>query len=447
MSTSRVRSSGACVVVALLLTLMSACGTTNRATTTVSPTPTVTATQTATGPAVIKLGAALPSSGGEASKVVDAENGMQLAIEGANASTLLPGFKLVFNALNDAGTNGSSDATIGAANVKALINDAQTAGILGPFDTTTAQAELPLTNSAPLVMLSPFATDPCLTQQDPAAGCSGTLLSSVRPTGNVTFFRIVPTDSHQGLVLADYLFQQLNFRTVDVIDDTSPSGAALALGFMNEWRKLGGFVLDHSSEPPTSSYQGLLTQIAFRKPDLIFFGGSDTTGGTLIRQQMQQVPGLKDTPFAGGEGIHTTAFATAIGLSGGGGPVFCTAIGGDVTTLPSAASFVQQYQAKYKQPPSSYSASGFDSANLLITAIKTVIAEGVKPPATASDAAAAKLFRQAVINAVAKTSYDGVEGHYSFNANGDPVSVSIPILQLANVNMVSWQQINVRTLP
>ncbi len=161
---------------------------------------------------------------------------------------------------------------------------------------------------------------------------------------------------------------------------------------------------------------------------------------------MEEVPGLRNTPFAGGEGIHTMTFATAISLRGG--PVYSTAIGVDVTTLPSAASFVQQYQAKYGMPPSIYSAGGFDNANLLIASIKTAIAGGAKPLSTASNATAAKLFRQAVIDAVARTSYDGVEGHYSFNANGDPVSVSIPILQLAAVNgAAGWQQVNVRKLP
>src|SRR5579859_4234772 len=181
---------------ALILTLLSACGTTKTATTTASPTTTGTAAQTGTGPVVIKIGATLPSSGVDARKVLDAENGAQLAIDTANANNLLPGYRLAFNALNDTGTNGSPDATTAAANAKALINDGQTAGMLGPFDTPSAQAELPLTNSAPLVTISPFATNPCLTQQDAAAGCSGSgdVLGTVRPTGNVTFFRIVPTD-------------------------------------------------------------------------------------------------------------------------------------------------------------------------------------------------------------------------------------------------------------
>lgn len=77
---------------------------------------------------------------------------------------------------------------------------------------------------------------------------------------------------------------------------------------------------------------------------------------------------------------------------------------------------------------------------------QTAIAGGAKPPTSTSSAAAAKTFRQAAINAVVKTSYDGVDGHYSFNANGDAVTVSIPILQLASVNNTfGWQQVDVRT--
>ena len=48
------------------------------------------------------------------------------------------------------------------------------------------------------------------------------------------------------------------------------------------------FVDDGSSDRTFS----LLTQIASKNPDVIYFGGVDSTGGTLIRQQMRQIPSL-----------------------------------------------------------------------------------------------------------------------------------------------------------
>src|SRR6266516_2555415 len=50
-----------------------------------------------------------------------------------------------------------------------------------------------------------------------------------------------------------------------------------------------GTVLGRSSEPgSTSSYVSPLTQIATKHPDVIYFGGNNSTGGDLIRQQIQQ---------------------------------------------------------------------------------------------------------------------------------------------------------------
>src|SRR5438128_1998851 len=66
-----------------------------------------------------------------------------------------------------------------------------------------------------------------------------------------------------------------------------------------------------------------LGSAAAEKPDVIYFGGLDATGGTAIRQQMLQVQGLQNTPFVGGDGINTPTFATTIGANSGG-PVYST---------------------------------------------------------------------------------------------------------------------------
>ncbi len=99
------------------------------------------------------------------------------------------------------------------------------------------------------------------------------------------------TDDHQGPAGADYLYQTLGYRKVYVIDDAEIYGIGIATTFAAEWKDLGGTVLGHSSEPATTtSYVALLTQVALLHPDVIYFGGLSSTGGTLIRQQMEQVP-------------------------------------------------------------------------------------------------------------------------------------------------------------
>jgi branched-chain amino acid transport system substrate-binding protein len=247
----------------------------------------------------------------------------------------------------------------------------------------------------------------------------------------VTYFRIATTDDHQGPAGADYLYKTLGYRKAYVIDDAETYGVGIANIFTIEWKNLGGTILGRSSEPgTTTSYVSLLTQIATTHPDVIYFGGLDSTGGILIRQQMLQVPGLKNTPMGGGDGIITPSFASTIGTSSGG-PVYGTVAVVDTTVIPSAAAFRAKFASTFTDPLNVYSAAAYDCANILIQAIKTALAHGAHTPANGGDLAGARAFRQAVINAIQGISFDGVTGHLSFDGNGDTTNKVISIYKLA----------------
>ncbi|MFL5629453.1 MAG: branched-chain amino acid ABC transporter substrate-binding protein [Ktedonobacteraceae bacterium] len=386
----------------------------------------------AAGSTTIKIATDLPASGKDASSGKPAENGAHLAVDQANQNHTIPGITLVFVPKDDVGPSGSHDPAIGAQNVNALVGDALVAGIVGPFNSSVAKAEMPITNQAPLAQISPANTNPCLTKDTAEAGCSGSnnLLPTLRPTNKVTYFRIATTDDHQGPAGADYMYKTLHIKKVWVIDDTETYGVGIANAFAKQFTADGGTVLGHSSEPgTTTSYVSVLTQIASQHPDAIYFGGVDSTGGTLIRQQMQQVPALKNLPLGGGDGIVTPSFASTIGLSGG--PSYGTVAVVDTTASSSAATFRSQYTAVYGNNLNVYSASAYDCANILIQGIKTALANGAKTPQNSSDAEGAKAFRQAVINAVQGISYSGITGHQSFDSNGDTTDKIITIYKLA----------------
>lgn len=419
----------------LLLGILAACG---AGTTTNAPTA---------GSTTIKIATDLPVSGKDETNGKPAENGAHLALDDANANHAIPGYTLVFDPKDDVGPSGSFDPAVGAQNVTALIGDALVAGIVGPFNSSVAKAEMPISNQAPLAQISPANTNQCLTEEGASVGCTGSndLVPTLRPTGKVTYFRIATTDDHQGPANADYLYKTQNYKSTYVIDDTTTYGVGIANTYSGEWQKLSGKVLGRSSEPSsTTSYVSLLTQIAAQHPDVIYYGGTESTGGTLIRQQMQQVPALKSTPYAGGDGIVDAAFASTIGLSGG--PVFGTVATTDVTKNPAAADFIQKYKATYGEL-GAYSAAGYDCMKIMIQAIKKALDGGAHTPQNSADAAGAKAFRQAVIDALKTTDYTGLTGHHTFDANGDTTNKVISIYQLANVsNKPDWKFITSLTV-
>ncbi|GCE12752.1 branched-chain amino acid ABC transporter substrate-binding protein [Tengunoibacter tsumagoiensis] len=386
----------------------------------------------------IKVATELPVSGKDTSSGKPTENGAHVAVDELQNS--IPGYKIVFEAKDDVGSAGTNDPTVGAQNIKSLITDTQVAGVVGPFNSGVAKAEMPDANNAPLALISPSNTNQCLTQENPDIGCKGSndLVPTLRPTGKVTYFRIATTDDHQGPANADYLYKEanLNLKKAYVIDDTTVYGVGIATTFSNEWTKLGGTVLGRSSEPSTTtSYVSLLTDIASKQPDVIYFGGTDANGGLSVRQQMQQVPALKNTVYAGGDGLVTDTFATTIGTTGG--PVFGTVASSDSSKNPNYQKFLDSYK-KYGDI-GSYSAAGYDCMKILINAIHKAIDAGAKPAAS-GDTEAAKKFRQAVIDQIQKTSYDGLTGHHSFDVNGDTTNKVITIQQIETVDgKAAWK--------
>ncbi|MDQ2903728.1 MAG: branched-chain amino acid ABC transporter substrate-binding protein [Ktedonobacteraceae bacterium] len=387
---------------------------------------------TPTGSTIIKVASDFPVSGKDTSSGKPAENGAHMAVDEANASNAVPGYKLVFVPKDDVGPSGLHDPSVGQQLVRGLIGDALVAGIVGPFNSSVAKAEMPITNKAPIAQISPANTNTCLTQEGADKQCGGAndIVSTVRPTGKVTYFRIATTDSHQGPALADWITQNFpgKYKSVYVIDDAETYGIGIADTFQAQWTKLGLTVLGRSSEPSTTtSYVSLLTQIASKHPDLIYFGGLDSTGGILIRQQMSQVPSLKGITFAGGDGLVTPTFASTVGKPSA--PVFATVAVVDTTVSSEAASFRQKYSQTYSSL-NVYSAAAYDCMKILINAIGVAIKNGAKVPADSNDGATAKTFRQAVIDAIAKTDYNGVTGHHTFDQNGDTTNRFISVYSL-----------------
>src|SRR5205807_276339 len=139
----------------LLLAILAACG---------AGTSTSSSSSTPTGSTTIKIATELPVSGKDTSSGKPAENGAHLAVDEANKNHTIPGYTLVFEPKDDVGPSGTNDPAVGAQNVRALIGDALVAGIVGPFNSAVAKAEMPITNQAPLAQISPANTNTCLTQ-------------------------------------------------------------------------------------------------------------------------------------------------------------------------------------------------------------------------------------------------------------------------------------------
>ena len=151
--------------------------------------------------AAVTVATDLPVSGSDASDGKPTENGAKLAVTQATEKKLLGGctIKLV-NKDNSSVALGKHDPQQGAQNITELAGDSSVLGVIGPFNSNVALAELPISNKANLVQISPSNTNPGLT----IAGSNPDInTTSLKPTGNTTYFRVCTTDIGQGKALAE----------------------------------------------------------------------------------------------------------------------------------------------------------------------------------------------------------------------------------------------------
>jgi branched-chain amino acid transport system substrate-binding protein len=389
-----------------------------------SPSGTATSSQSTSSDApagAIKIGIDLPLSGGDAATGIPTRNGAVQAIEEANAKAPA-GIKFVAYDLDDA-VQGAHDPAQGAQNVKQFVADDAVLAMVGPFNSSVAQAEIPITNDAGLVQISPATTNPGLTK-----GADAAKLRTSHPDTN-TFFRVCTTDDRQGAAGAQFA-RKLKLSKAFVIDDNETYGKGLADVFEAQFKADGGTVLGHEHlTKGQADYKALLTKAHALGPDMIFYGGTTVTGGALLRKQMGDT-GLGSVAFLAGDGISDDEFIKSAGDMANG--AYYTVAAPETSKLPSAAAFVSAYKKRWNAPVGPYSANAYAATMIEISAIeKAAAANGGKTPT-----------RDAVLKLVAATSgFASPIGTIGFDAQGDTTAPILSVYRITGGKPVFVEQI------
>src|SRR3979409_1288506 len=184
----------------------------------------------------IDIASDLPPSGADASSGLPTQYGAAFAV---SQKGTIQGFTLKFVPLDDA-VNGKHDPTKGAQNVQQFISNKLILGMVGPFNSGVAAAEIPVANNAPLAMISPSNTNKCLTRAFPyCTSYAGYTAAELRPTGKNNYFRVAANDTFQGPAMADFAFDTLKLTKLAVWDDQEPFGLGVANNFAKEFTTKG----------------------------------------------------------------------------------------------------------------------------------------------------------------------------------------------------------------
>lgn len=362
----------------------------------------------------VTLAADLPLSGDDAPEGIPVRQAFELAITQAGLVCGAASHQDVCLRLKplaeDDVNKGIHDPARGASNVQALAGDPGVVGLVGPLYDSLAKSELPAANAAQLAMVSPAATDECLTQEPPDGHCHG-LAARLRTRSPNNFFRVVTTRMVEGAAAADLAFNQLGKRRAFVINDQTGFGQGLATAFADRFTQDGGEVVDPSdlgAFDPTqpADFGTRIDRARSLGTDVIFFAGSEIAAAAGLRRGMV-AHGLP-VPLIGADPLASSQFTRLAGDSARGS--YYTVVGPDPLSLRQAASFDRDYRRAYGKDPTGLSLAAFDATNIIIRALARAVDDaGGKIPSRAQ-----------VLREVSRTSDDaGAMGVMSFDAKGD----------------------------
>jgi len=364
----------------------------------------------------LKIVSSLPRTGSANAQTTSMVNGIRMAIEERGGQ--VDGFAIAYEDMDDASPQkGNWDPQVEAANAKKAIADAEVIGYVGTYNSGAAKVSMPMLNKAGLVMISPGNTHTGLTK--PGMG-EPNEPAVYRPTGKITYFRVVPADDIQGAVACEFMRTDLGAKKVFVLHDRELYGKGIADVFRKSADASGMQVVGFEGiDPKASNYRSLVTKIRAAGAEAVFFGGTTQTNAAQVLKDLRA--GGAKVPFVSPDGTFERAFIEAAGkdnVTKEQGGVYIT-FGG----LPSdqltglGADFVKRYKAKHGELPEAYAVYGYEAARVLLDAI---------------DRAEAK-DRASVIAAVAATrDFTGALGTWSFDANGDTTNRMMSVNTIEN---------------
>jgi branched-chain amino acid transport system substrate-binding protein len=358
-----------------------------------------------TSKGTVKFAIELPQQGSEKAASDPIINGIKLAVKQAGGGAGGYAIDIPQSAIYDDALNGAHDPQTGANNMSKIVADTSTVAVIGPLNSSVAQAEIPISNEGGLLQCSPANTNPDLTQGDPA--------KQLRTKPN-NYIRVVTTDNVQGPAAAQYIHQVLKKNSVYVIDDTETFGKGVADAFDAEFVKEGGTVVKHDAAPKTTQdYVSIMTAAKALNPEAIYFGGVTATGGARILLAAAQA-GLGDVPYVGPDGINDGSGETKdsfLNLAAAAAKNSYSTLAG-IGDFPGRAQFSADYKAEYGIDPTGYAGTGYACAQVVIDALKRA---GATSPADMT--ALREAVRVAGTDTAAK--YTTIVGDITFDANGD----------------------------
>ncbi|WP_066340414.1 branched-chain amino acid ABC transporter substrate-binding protein [Azohydromonas lata] len=336
---------------------------------------------------VVKIGLSSPLSGSQSAYGADNRDGLLLAVKEINAKGIQVGGRQV--SLQVVAEDDAGDPRQGVS-VAQKLADAKVGFVVGPYNSGVAIPASRVYNDAGMVVLT-VGANPKLTE-----------------LGHPRLFRIGGNDKQVGAAMAIYAARELKAKQVAVVDDRTAYGQGLAAEFMAEARRQGlSIVRQEFTTDKATDFTAILTAVRAAKPDVIVFGGFSLQAGPMLRQMVSLGIHAK---LLGGDAIcDTETSRLSAGLADG--RTLCMQARLILDKTEAGRIFAAKYKATYQRDPLTYAANFYDGAMLLADAMQK--ANSTDPGKVAEQ--------------IAKGTYKGVVGEYSFTDGHDMKTLPVTV--------------------
>jgi len=315
-----------------------------------------------------------PMTGSDASMGEQLKHGVEAAVATLNAKGGLLGQQVKVLYKDDA-----CDPKQAVALASQLAGE-HVVGVIGPMCSGAAIPAAKVLAEEGIVMISPSATNPTLTEQ-----------------GDSNVFRVIGRDDKQGVAIGAYIAKHFAGKVIAIIHDKTAYGHGLAdevqKGLLSVSIKP---VIYDSINRGERDFSSLISKLKQAKVDVLFFGGYNTEAGLLVRQIHDQKLAI---PLIGGDGLTTGEFWSITGEAGTG---TLMAFVPDPRKNAEAKEVVQKMRASGYEP---------EGVTLQSHAAFEVLANAITKAGKTDAAAVAAAIRAAPVTTVM--------GQLAFDAKGD----------------------------
>jgi branched-chain amino acid transport system substrate-binding protein len=192
-------------------------------------------------------------------------------------------------------------------------------------------------------------------------------VSPVLKTAAPWVINLVPTADKEGVVLADYIYKTIGYKSLAAINVNNDFGNESMKSFEESYTKLGGKLLrQEKSQSGATDFRPQLLRLQQVNPEGIVIMANQGENGHIVSQSVQL--GFRQDQLFGTSYMLTSDNFTAAGATMNG--VRGVAFRFDPTKTDMARAFVAAFKAKYNADPDIQAATVSTSLRLIDDAVR-----------------------------------------------------------------------------